>query len=89
MNTRKYRRGLAKLLPEWSWNIDLRKPLTSFNPTWINVDGIKKSEVEKLCNYYGIHHLLVEDILSSGQRAKMDDSEKCDFCLAAYVILQS
>lgn len=127
MNTRKYRRGLAKLLPEWSWNIDLRKPLTSFNPTkineqreqkevkpvysvfdfdaetfeekknitfddcsqyinsgritWINVDGIKKSEVEKLCSYYGVHHLIVEDILSSGQRAKMDDSENVIFAL--------
>lgn len=123
----KKRRGLAKLLPEWSWNIDIRKPLTAFNPTkinqvrekkeidpvysvfdydastyeeqvdipyedctkyidsdkvtWINVDGIKKAEVEKLCQTYGVHHLLVEDILSTGQRAKMDDSENVIFAL--------
>lgn len=128
MSAKKRRRGLAKFLPEWSWNIDIRKPLTAFNPTkineerqkkslvdpvysvfdydergyeekkdipyadctkyidsdrvtWINVDGIKKSEVEKLCLTYGVHHLLVEDIISSGQRAKMDDSENVIFTL--------
>lgn len=127
MSNIRYKRGLAKLLPEWSWNIDLRKPLTSFNPTkivedrqkkeiepiysvfdydadsyeekkdltydectvyknsnrvtWINVDGIKKTEVEKLCAHYDVHHLLVEDIISTGQRAKMDDSENVIFTL--------
>ncbi len=126
MNTKKYRHGLAKLLPEWTWNLDLRKPLTAFNPTkiheqrieevqpvysvfdfdtatveerknikydectpyinsgrttWINVDGINKADVENLCKHYGVHHLTIEDILSSGQRAKMDDSENVIFCL--------
>lgn len=127
METKQRRRGIAKLLPEWSWNLDLRIPLTSFNPTkinetrqqketepvysvfdydatgyeekkninyedcikykntgritWINVDGIKKTEVERLCGYYGVHHLIVEDILSAGQRAKMDDNENVIFCL--------
>lgn len=128
MSTKKPRSGLANLLPEWAWNLDLRKPLTSFNPTkihehravkemvepvysvfdfdaagyeekknvafddctgyitsgrvtWINVDGIKRSEVENLSAHYGVHHLLVEDIISAGQRPKMDDSENVIFCL--------
>jgi len=49
--------------------------------TWINVDGLKKLEVEKLCANYGIHSLLVEDILSIGQRAKMDEIDEIIFCL--------
>ncbi len=49
--------------------------------TWINVDGIKKSEVEKICEHFGIHTLLVEDILSIGQRPKMDEINGLIFCL--------
>jgi magnesium transporter len=49
--------------------------------TWINVDGIKKSEVEKVCSHYGIHPLIVEDILSMQQRPKMDEVEDILYCL--------
>ncbi|MBS1772513.1 MAG: magnesium/cobalt transporter CorA [Bacteroidetes bacterium] len=49
--------------------------------TWINVDGLKKDEVEKLCAHYSIHPLVVEDILSIGQRAKMDETGNVIFCL--------
>jgi len=48
---------------------------------WINVDGLKKDEVEKLCAQYGIHQLVVEDVLSVGQRAKMDEIGDLVFCL--------
>jgi magnesium transporter len=48
---------------------------------WINVDGLKKQEVENLCAHYGVHSLLVEDILSVGQRAKMDEIDNVIFCL--------
>src|SRR5690242_5848759 len=37
--------------------------------TWINIDGLRKSDVETICNEYGVHPLLIEDILSVGQRA--------------------
>jgi len=53
----------------------------SENNTWINVDGLKKNEVEELCGSYNIHPLLVEDILSTGQRAKADDMDSHLFCL--------
>jgi len=51
------------------------------NITWINVDGLRKNEVEALCEKFNIHPLLVEDILSIGQRAKMDDIESHLFAL--------
>jgi magnesium transporter len=49
--------------------------------TWINVDGIKKNDVEIICDYYDIHPLLTEDILSLHQRPKMDEVENVLFCL--------
>ncbi len=114
-----------KLLPEWAWNREKRKPIASFNPareearqdatetvysvfdydaagyeetkfsdpkhclpylqsgriSWINMDGLKKEEIETLCAYYDIHFLVIEDILSIGQRAKMDETGNVIFCL--------
>ena len=49
--------------------------------TWINIDGLRKQDVETICNEFGIHALLTEDILSVGQRPKMDDVEGILFCL--------
>lgn len=49
--------------------------------SWINIDGIVKADVEKICQHFEIHPLLVEDILSIGQRPKMDDIEGVLFCL--------
>ncbi len=54
---------------------------TSNRITWINVDGLKKTEVEALCNQYNVHYLLVEDILSIDQRPKMDEVDNVLFCL--------
>jgi magnesium transporter len=42
--------------------------------TWINVDGIHDTSViEKLGTYFGIHSLILEDILNTNQRPKMED----------------
>lgn len=41
--------------------------------SWINVDGLRKDDVETICARYGIHNLICEDILSLGQRAKTDE----------------
>lgn len=49
--------------------------------TWINIDGLNKTEVEKICQLYKVHALAVEDILSPGQRAKMDDLGDVIYCL--------
>ncbi len=42
--------------------------------TWINVDGIHDTPViEKLGTYFGIHSLILEDILNTNQRPKIED----------------
>ncbi|MFN8251139.1 MAG: magnesium/cobalt transporter CorA [Ferruginibacter sp.] len=54
---------------------------TSGKTTWINVDGLRKNDVEKICAHFDIHALITEDILSIGQRPKMDEIEGLLFCL--------
>ena len=49
--------------------------------TWINIDGLRKDDIEKVCSQFGIHQLITEDILSIGQRPKMDDINGIVFCL--------
>jgi magnesium transporter len=51
------------------------------NNTWINLDGLRKADVEKIGAHFGIHPLIVEDILSIGQRPKMDDLNQLIFGL--------
>ena len=44
------------------------------NVTWINIDGIHQVDIiEKLGSYFGLHPLLLEDILNTEQRPKMED----------------
>lgn len=49
--------------------------------SWINIDGLRKADVDAVSNRFGIHPLLVEDILSINQRPKMDEVEGVLFCL--------
>lgn len=49
--------------------------------SWINVDGLDKNNVNNICNHFGIHPLIAEDILSVGQRPKMDDLNNLLFAL--------
>lgn len=52
--------------------------------TWINVDGIHQVDViEKIGNHYGFHPLLLEDILHTSQRPKVED-----FYNYVYVVLK-
>lgn len=55
--------------------------LESGKITWINIDGLRKTDVETVSNHYGIHPLIQEDILSIGQRPKMDEIDGLVFCL--------
>ena len=48
--------------------------------TWINVDGIHDvGIIEDIGRQYGIHPLILEDILNTGQRPKMEDFESFIF----------
>jgi magnesium transporter len=54
---------------------------TSGRNTWINIDGLRKTEVEDVCAHFDIHPLVIEDILSINQRPKLDESDNSIFCL--------
>jgi len=42
--------------------------------TWINIDGIHETKIlEMLGECYGFHHLMLEDILNTDHRPKMED----------------
>jgi len=44
--------------------------------TWINIDGIHEIEIiEKIGKYFGVHPLILEDILNTEKRPKMEDFE--------------
>ena len=60
---------------------DCFKHVNTPEVTWINIDGIKKSDVESLAEHFSIHQLIVEDILSLGQRPKMDQINGLLFCV--------
>lgn len=49
--------------------------------SWINIDGIRKADVETLCTHFGVHPLIQEDIMSINQRPKMDEIDNILFCL--------
>jgi magnesium transporter len=55
--------------------------LQSDKITWLNIDGLRKADVENIGKHYGIHYLITEDILSLGQRPKMDEIDGLVFCL--------
>lgn len=54
---------------------------SSGRTTWINIDGLRKAEVESVCNHFDIHPLVIEDILSINQRPKLDEADNSIFCL--------
>lgn len=49
--------------------------------SWINIDGLRKADVEIISQRFDIHYLLVEDILSINQRPKMDEIAPILYCL--------
>src|SRR3990172_9373426 len=60
----------AGLIPEGLFSKD--KP----SVTWINVDAIHQVEVlEKLGDRFGLHPLVMEDILNTDQRPKTEDMD--------------
>jgi magnesium transporter len=60
---------------------DCNRFMKNSNISWINIDGLRKKDVEKICSIFDVHNLIVEDILSVSQRPKMDEIEDVVFCL--------
>jgi magnesium transporter len=54
--------------------------------TWINIDGLHDIElVEKLGTHLGIHPLVLEDIVTVGQRPKLEDFEDYLFIIVKMI----
>jgi len=54
--------------------------------TWINIDGIHQVEIiEKIGKHFNIHPLILEDILHTGQRPKMEDFEDYIFVVVKMI----
>jgi magnesium transporter len=54
--------------------------------TWINIDGIHQAEImEKIGTHFGIHPLILEDIMNTGQRPKMEDFEDYIFVVVKMI----
>lgn len=49
--------------------------------SWINIDGLRRKDIESISEHYGIHPLIAEDILSLNQRPKMDEVDTILYCL--------
>ncbi|MDA0838512.1 MAG: magnesium/cobalt transporter CorA [Planctomycetota bacterium] len=66
-------------------NIDECFPLRdSTTVTWINVEGLHDTDlVKQLGEHFGLHPLVMEDIVSTGQRPKTEDHEG-----HIYIVLQ-
>lgn len=48
--------------------------------TWINIDGLHEVEIiEKIGSHFAIHPLILEDIVHTGQRPKIEDFESYVF----------
>lgn len=61
---------------------DCEELLTQTNKIfWINIDGLRKAEVDAVSKLFNIHFLITEDILSVAQRPKMDEVDDHLFCL--------
>lgn len=42
---------------------------------WIDIGGLRKEDIEEVGGIFDIHPLVIEDILTTGQRPKMDESD--------------
>jgi len=60
---------------------DCFKHLYTEKVSWINIDGINRHEIESISKRFGVHQLIVDDILSVGQRPKMDEINDTLFCV--------
>jgi len=51
--------------------------------TWINIDGVHDTElIKKIGDGFGLHPLVVEDIVNTGQRPKMEENDDYLFFVA-------
>jgi len=56
--------------------------------TWVNIDGLHDIEVmEKIGKHFGLHPLVLEDILNTDQRPKIEDFDDYIFVVLKMLYL--
>lgn len=53
----------------------------SENTTWVNIEGTNERAIQNIAEGFDIHYLIQEDILSYGQRPKLDEIDTMVFVL--------
>lgn len=54
--------------------------------TWINVDGLHDADViRRIGDLFGLHPLLLEDVMNTGQRPKIEEYDNCIFIVVKMV----
>ncbi|MDP2340617.1 MAG: magnesium/cobalt transporter CorA [Deltaproteobacteria bacterium] len=49
---------------------------------WINIDGVHEAHfIEELGALFGLHPLVLEDVMNVGQRPKLEEYDDCLFCV--------
>ena len=57
--------------------------------TWVNIDGLRDvAAIEKIGKDFGLHPLVLEDIVSGGQRPKMEDFGDYIFMVLKMLVLE-
>jgi magnesium transporter len=70
---------------EISSSSELRSEKDKPGITWINIDGLQDTKLlEDIGNIFGLHPLVLEDILNTEQRPKMED-----YCNYIYLVLRN
>ena len=58
--------------------------------TWINIDGLNDAPVlDKIARYFDIHHLVMEDIVTTNQRPKIEDMENYTYVVLRMITCNS
>lgn len=59
---------------------DVLKFKTTDTVTWINVNGLNNTdEIQQIGDYYNLHNLILEDIVNTSQRPKIDEYDEYIF----------
>ncbi|WP_316928836.1 magnesium/cobalt transporter CorA [Salinimicrobium xinjiangense] len=76
-NTQHFERFTSKT-PQDAFNFEAED-----RTTWINIDGLSNTvEIEKVGKYYELHPLIIEDIVNTNQRPKIDEYQDYFFIVA-------
>jgi magnesium transporter len=70
---------------------DMSELLALIDPTivnWVNINGLSGGTVEKFCGMLGVHPLVIEDILSTEHRPRLENYDDYLFLITKMITVQ-